>query len=147
MHPWGLSSDGSSTLAHFFLIMFLESKSSPASSLSCGFFSPKPFLISLSPALINLLSTSPGIFSQNAMKSFLHEAKTLTGAVPCLVSRRVHRLLDLCWQSSELNPSPLVLKPALIPCSLCSCEQRVAVQLKWVGGEWEGKATPRVWHG
>lgn len=52
----------------------------------------------------------------------------------------------LSWQSSELHPSLLVLKPALIPCSLCSCEQRVAVQLKWVRGEWECKATTRAWH-
>ena len=48
--------DCSRTSAHFFPITFLENQSSPAQSLSCCFFYPRPFHISLSPASITVLS-------------------------------------------------------------------------------------------
>lgn len=63
-------------LAHFFPITFLGShRGSPSRLSHCSFYA-KPFLVSLSPPLINILSESPGL----VVKSFLHKVRNTDAA-------------------------------------------------------------------
>ena len=63
--------------------------SSLAWALSCCFFYPKPFLVSLSPALINVLSESPGLMLQylSYTKSGTQMLQAGLGPVPVPVTK------------------------------------------------------------